>query len=70
MTHLLLSHLSRDNNSPDLVMELFRPSAGKTEIAVASRDKETEIYYISRGETKEPLIGTLQPKNFQYSLFQ
>ena len=70
MTHLLLSHLSRDNNSPDLVMELFRPSAGKTEIAVASRDKETEIYYISRSETREPLIGIQQSENFQYSLFQ
>lgn len=69
MTHLLLSHLSRDNNSPDLVMGLFRPSAGKTEIGVASRDRETEIYYISREETGEPLIRISQPENFQYSLF-
>jgi phosphoribosyl 1,2-cyclic phosphodiesterase len=69
MSHLLLSHLSRDNNSPDLVLELFRRSAGETEIVVASRDKETEIYYISKDETVLPKKA-FREEPVQYSLFQ
>ncbi len=71
MSHLLLSHLSRDNNSPQLVMELFKRSAGNTEIIVASRDQETEIYYISKSETALPVVRIPQQQEpFQYSLFQ
>lgn len=47
MSHLLLSHLSRDNNNPQLVLDLFRQHAGQTEIIVASRDMETPVYHIS-----------------------
>jgi phosphoribosyl 1,2-cyclic phosphodiesterase len=46
MSHLFLSHLSRDNNKPKLVQELFKKIAGKTEIVIASRDKETKLYHI------------------------
>lgn len=46
MTHLLLSHLSKDNNCPDLVRELFKSRADNTEIIVASRYAETEVYSI------------------------
>lgn len=51
MSHLLLSHLSRDNNSPDLVLDLFKRCAGDTEVVVASRDRETEVYYIKEVES-------------------
>lgn len=47
MSHLLLSHLSKDNNCPDLVLEFFKQSAEKTEIVIASRERETALYYIS-----------------------
>ncbi|WP_316799455.1 MBL fold metallo-hydrolase [Pedobacter frigidisoli] len=46
MSHLLLSHLSKDNNDPSLVEELFKKVAGNTLIKVASRYEETELYYI------------------------
>ncbi len=78
MSHLLLSHLSRDNNSPELVMELFRRSAGNTEIVLASRDQETEIYYISAdsgqlkvdsGRAKILAMKVPAQENLQYSLF-
>lgn len=46
MSHVFLSHLSKDNNSPDLVYELFARHAGKTSIIVASRYKETEVFRI------------------------
>lgn len=85
MSHLVLSHLSRDNNSPDLVLELFKRGAGETTIAVASRYRETDIYYIKGGESEERRVENKQsgmkslkisPINVpvlehgQYSLFQ
>ena len=46
MSHLLLSHLSRDNNSPQLAYDLFAKHAGKTNVIVASRDKESFVYHV------------------------
>ncbi|RZL12952.1 MAG: MBL fold metallo-hydrolase, partial [Pedobacter sp.] len=46
MTHLLLAHLSKDNNCPDLVQDLFTRNAGDTQIIVASRNEETAVYTI------------------------
>lgn len=46
LSHLLLSHLSKDNNCPDLVQRLFNEHANGTEIIVASRYQETPIYHI------------------------
>lgn len=55
MTHLLLAHLSRDNNSPTLVQELFDQHANGTHIVVASRFAETAVYHISVQHTCEVL---------------
>ena len=46
MSHLLLSHLSKNNNDPVLVKELFNGCAGETTIIIASRYEESEIYHI------------------------
>lgn len=46
MSHLFLSHLSRNNNSPRIVRDMFRKIAGRTEIVIASRDKETKVYQV------------------------
>ena len=46
MTHLLLSHLSKDNNNPELAHSLFSEHAGEVEIVVASRFVESEVYTI------------------------
>ena len=62
MSHLLLSHLSRDNNDPGLVMELFGKANCNTKITVASRDQESEIYSV--GEINQP-----KAKYIQYDLF-
>lgn len=48
MSHLLLAHLSKDNNCPDLVQRLFSKYAESTEIVVASRYEETPVYTISK----------------------
>jgi phosphoribosyl 1,2-cyclic phosphodiesterase len=39
MSHLILSHLSKNNNKPEIVEELFQANATSTEIIVASRYK-------------------------------
>lgn len=72
MTHLFLSHLSRDNNSPKLVKTTFQRVAGGTEIVIASRDKETSVYHI-RKQTAPLLPGIRRSKlsyrQSQLSLF-
>ena len=47
LSHLLLSHLSKENNNPELVANLFNAHAGNTRIVIASRDAETEVFVIS-----------------------
>ncbi|HVI46433.1 MAG TPA: MBL fold metallo-hydrolase [Chitinophaga sp.] len=46
MSHLFLSHLSQDNNNPQLVQDLFDAHANGTHIVVASRHEETAVYQI------------------------
>jgi phosphoribosyl 1,2-cyclic phosphodiesterase len=47
MSHLVLSHLSENNNCPGVVEQLFIPHAKKTKIVVASRYEESGVYKIS-----------------------
>ncbi len=69
MSHLLLSHLSQDNNRPELVYELFKKHANGTEIIVASRYAETEVYHITglAVSAQKPVVA--QPELVQFSLF-
>ncbi len=46
LSYLILSHLSKNNNCPKLVHELFSKHAGSTQITVASRDEETKLFEI------------------------
>jgi phosphoribosyl 1,2-cyclic phosphodiesterase len=46
LSHLILSHLSKNNNKPELVEALFQPHAGNTNIIVASRYEESPLYSI------------------------
>jgi len=46
LSHLLLSHLSKDNNCPELVGKLFNEHAENTLIVVASRLEETPVFTI------------------------
>ncbi len=50
LSHLLLSHLSKNNNCPDLVHNLFSQHAGDTSVVVASRYEETPVYIICPGK--------------------
>jgi phosphoribosyl 1,2-cyclic phosphodiesterase len=70
---LILSHLSRNNNSPDIVDDLFKKEAGEVQIVVASRYKETPVYPILPSSSA-PGSKLLQPamlhETIQLSLFQ
>lgn len=76
MQVLLLSHLSRDNNDPALVQEIFSRHAGNVEVAVASRYVESKVYEILPGPlTAAPLLAVKKktksaiPSAVQSSLF-
>ena len=46
LSHLFLSHLSRNNNCPKLVEELFTSNAQGVNMIVASRFQESAVYQI------------------------
>lgn len=73
MSHLLLSHLSKENNCPKLVQKLFSSHAGSTEVVVASRYKETDVYQIHGSVTSKrvPVKRTkaVVSSSLQLSLF-
>ena len=70
MSHLYLSHLSKDNNSPELVQKLFSLYAGNTEIIIASRYNETAVYQISGNGEKYTAKEIPYTAPMQLSLFQ
>jgi phosphoribosyl 1,2-cyclic phosphodiesterase len=47
LSHLLLSNLSKENNSPEMVDALFNAHANGTNIIIASRYKTTAVFSIS-----------------------
>lgn len=69
MSHLFLSHLSKENNSPALVASLFNSIPGDTRIVVASRDHESELYEILTPETSLRIIHNKPSVKQQLSLF-
>jgi phosphoribosyl 1,2-cyclic phosphodiesterase len=71
MSHLFLSHLSENNNRPDIVQNLFSPCAGRTKIIIASRYEETALYHIEHnGFAARPFRSAIAKPNLQLSLFQ
>jgi len=70
MTHLILSHLSKNNNDPKIVSKLFLDHARGTNIIVASRYEETPVYTVYENRTAIKFVQKLKtdrPK--QLSMF-
>ncbi len=65
MSHLFLSHLSKDNNDPELALQLFTPHAGDVKVIVASRYEESGLYYINSNDQPDVIVTKMQ----QASLF-
>lgn len=59
LSHLFLSHLSSDNNNPELALSMFRDQSGGTEVVVASRYQELPLYHISAGHTLQLVAPSL-----------
>jgi len=72
---LILSHLSKNNNKPELVNTLFTQHAGTTKIVVASRYEATPVFCIEGTKTAAlPATISIKRKRFtpderQLSLF-
>ncbi len=69
LSHLVLSHLSENNNSPELVSRLFNEKAGATKIVIAPRYKETPLYHIERTTVTDVVNNKLTERGLQLSLF-
>ncbi|MBA3971381.1 MAG: MBL fold metallo-hydrolase [Bacteroidetes bacterium] len=69
MSLVLLSHLSKENNDPELARKLFMKHSGNVQVVVASRHEETALFTIT------PITAILPKKKFgksaaaQMSLF-
>jgi phosphoribosyl 1,2-cyclic phosphodiesterase len=61
MSHVLLSHLSMENNTPQLARELFMPYATGIEVIVASRNEASAVYTITAGPAKTAPLKLLNP---------
>ncbi len=70
LSHLFLSHLSKENNSPKLVRDLFEKNSEGIEIIVAPRTKETKLYHIRHKEVNRPVRSSLATTQVQLTLFQ
>lgn len=70
MSYLILSHLSKNNNSPELVQQLFDHHAGDVKMIVASRNHETEVFQIQEKSTINsiPVIKHKKQISLQLSL--
>ena len=69
---LILSHLSQNNNRPDLVTKMFAGYAGGTKVVIASRQKETDLFNVERTHTIKLIQSAKKPKEnkAQLSLFE
>jgi phosphoribosyl 1,2-cyclic phosphodiesterase len=71
MSHILLAHLSKDNNDPALVQQIFEDVAREISVIVASRYEEMAVMDIGHYESKQVIYKNL-PINLtmvQTSLF-
>ena len=55
LSHVLLSHLSRENNCPKKAAELFRSDDGTVQVIVASRDEASAVYHIRPGALQQAI---------------
>lgn len=71
MSHLFLSHLSKDNNCPDRAKQLFDEHSGNIKILIASRNHATPLYYIT-SSTQDKITKSISinlPRPVQLALF-
>ncbi len=69
MTHLFLAHLSKDNNDPQLVKELFSKYANGIKVEVASRVEESILCTIRNIKSVDPDKTQQTSGSYQITMF-
>ena len=67
LSHIFLSHLSHNNNRPEIAEELFNAHADGVKIIVASRFKETALHTIQAAQEERRVIYLKQVSAKQLS---
>jgi len=67
LSHLFLSHLSKENNTPEIAMNLFTQNAGNTKIIHASRYNETTVYHVFDKSTEASVDSNFTPGEMKQS---
>ena len=68
MSHLFLSHLSKNNNCPKLVQQLFNEHANGVKMIIASRDEETPVYHIDdSGTSALPILVHISSQQLAFA---
>lgn len=62
---LILSHLSKENNTPEIVEKLFLKHAGATGIFVASREQASPVFQIMPGKLRQMNKQMIQMRMFE-----
>lgn len=70
LSHLLLSHLSKENNSPEMVEQLFKQQANGINITIASRYQSTEVFTITANARINEQTHARIAKPIQLGLFE
>ena len=68
---LILSHLSQNNNHPEIVNKMFSEHAGRVRVVIASRYRETELFSVERDHIVKSLksLKKIKENKAQLSLF-
>ena len=69
MNHLLLGHLSKINNRPELVEQLYQSFQDDLTIVIASRDKESSLFEIDHPVRGKIIPLSLKKESKQLDLF-
>jgi phosphoribosyl 1,2-cyclic phosphodiesterase len=68
MSHLLLAHLSKENNNVDLVQKIFEDVAEETKVLVASRYEEMPVMILNAISNNRLLVITKKRKIIKHEL--
>ena len=69
LSHLVLAHLSKNNNCPTLVETLFTEHANGVHIVVASRYQETPVYHITGLAPAEVPVRRSRPSQLAFAFY-
>ncbi|NBP70315.1 MAG: MBL fold metallo-hydrolase [Cytophagia bacterium] len=69
LSHVFLSHLSRNNNSPERALTTFQSLGLPCQILVAPRDKETPLFLIDGSKPAFSQPAIVLPEGSQLKLF-